>query len=500
MRLKTLAQSPLIIASRVLEPDCDLRELACDSTAVRPGTAFYALKGLRVDGHAYIEPALAAGAPVLFVSDKAKFEQLRGRPREGLAGLFLLSAGRAALADLSVLLFENPSEQLTLLGVTGTNGKTTVTHFTAQLYEALGKRCGVIGSLGLFMGAGKVGSERTTPEAPVINTFLRRCLSEGIGRVAMETTSIGITLERTRNLVFNAAAFTNLTQDHLDFHGSIAAYTAAKQRLFLEYDTSQAVINLDDPVGLQLADRLRKERPEMPVLTHSLARNASLRVENVESSAGGSRGLLRFGEQQAAFETSLLGRFNLSNLLTALGLLLASGEDFSALATAVSACRGVAGRFEQVPCGRPFTVVVDYAHTPDALENALMTARQFAAGRVDVVFGCGGERDAAKRPMMGEAAGRLADRVIITSDNPRGENPQTIISQIAAGLHASGVKAEQIVERGEAIRMALHRAGEGDVVLIAGKGHEAYQEISGTLHPFDDREVVREWARSQSAG
>ncbi|MCZ6473543.1 MAG: UDP-N-acetylmuramoyl-L-alanyl-D-glutamate--2,6-diaminopimelate ligase, partial [SAR324 cluster bacterium] len=154
----------------------------------------------------------------------------------------------------------------------------------------------------------------------------------------------------------------------------------------------------------------------------------------------------------------------------------------------------------QVPCGRQFTVVVDYAHTPDALENAIMTARQFAAGRVDVVFGCGGERDAAKRPMMGEAAGRLADRVIITSDNPRGENPQTIISQIAAGLHASGVKAEQIVERGEAIRMALHRAGEGDVVLIAGKGHEAYQEISGTLHPFDDREVVREWARSQSAG
>ena len=494
MRLQSLARSPLFIRSWVPDSAFDLREVECDSRKIEPGAGFYALKGLREDGHGYLAAALAAGASVAFVSDGACFERLEADSAEGLAGVFQVPPGRAALADLAALLYSNPSRELTLLGVTGTNGKTTVSHLVAQLYGALGRPCGVIGSLGLFLGDDDLDSERTTPEAPVISSFLRRCAEEGVGQAAMEATSIGIALERTRNLAFRAAAFTNLTQDHLDFHGSLAAYGEAKSRLFLEHDTAHAVINRDDPAGEALAERLGRERPGLPVLTFALGRQADLRVEQVASDAAGSRGLLRWGERREPFQTSLLGRFNLSNLLAALGLLLAAGEDFGALAAAVSACRGVAGRFEEIPCGRPFTAVVDYAHTPHALENALLTARQFAAGRVAVVFGCGGERDAAKRPMMGAIASRLADRVVITSDNPRGEDPEAIIAQIAAGLDSKSGEVERIGGRREAIRLALDGAREGDVVLIAGKGHEAYQEIAGEKLPFDDREIVREWA------
>lgn len=495
MRLKNLAEHPAVREAWIADPEFQLRGLACDSRLVTPGGAFYALRGFAEDGHGFVPGALEAGAAVLLVSDGELFQKLKASPPAGLAGVLRVPAGRQALADVANALADHPSRELSLLAVTGTSGKTTVSCLVAQLYQVLGKPCGVIGSLGMMLGDEVVDTGRTTPEAPVISAFLRKCVDRGVRHAVIEATSIGIDLERTRGLVFKAAAFTNLGRDHLDYHGTLEAYAAAKQRLFLENDLERAVVNLDDPAGELLLARIASERPKLPPLTYGLCAGAQLRAEDVTADARGSRGEICFEGRRAAFEFVLPGGFNLSNLLSAVGLLLAVGESLEDAAAAAKSCRGVAGRFELVPCGPDFTAVVDYSHKPEALENALRTARQIASGRVLVVFGCGGGRDTGKRPQMGEIAQRLADRVIITSDNPRDESPRAIMAEIAAGLHGSGGVGEvvQIEDRREAIRHALGEAAAGDVVLIAGKGNEAYQEIAGAKLPFDDREEIRVW-------
>ena len=502
MRLKSLSQSPIVKEAWLADPAFEIRRLVCDSREVAPGGAFYALRGYREDGHQFVGQALQAKAAVVIVSDAECFQRLREQPPAGLAGLLRVPPGRGALADISGLIADDPSRKLNLLGVTGTSGKTTVSHLTAQLYRALHRPCGVIGSLGMFMDDEAVGdSGRTTPEAPVISGFLGDCVARGVRHAVMEATSIGIELERTRGLRFKAAAFTNLSRDHLDFHGSLAAYAAAKERLFLEYDLERAVVNEDDPAGKNLLKHLTRERPELEIVTFGFTGEAQLRAEGIVTGAGGSRGELCYEGQRAPFDSALPGSFNLANILTAVGLLLAAGESLKDVAPAVQSCRTVAGRFEHVPCGGDFTAVVDYSHKPRALENALLTAGQIATGRVLVVFGCGGERDKGKRPQMGEIARRLAARVVITSDNPRGELPRAIMKEIASGLGDSSANSDgvvQIEDRREAIYHALNEARAGDVVLIAGKGHETYQEVRDEKLPFDDRQVVRDWAAGRS--
>lgn len=526
MLLQELAKNPLVLRSRVERPEFDLLDLQCDSRRVGAGDGFFALAGFRADGHAYLDAARAAGAGALFVTEPAAFERLErelaaaadaadapGAGGAGAAGIFLVEGGRAGLAGLASLLWRAPSRRMALLGVTGTNGKTTVAHLVAQLMGALGRPCGVIGSLGLFLpeagagagaGAGAdpahTASERTTPEAPDIERFLARCLAGGVGMAAMEATSIGIALQRTRELAFRAAAFTNLSQDHLDFHRTREAYREAKFSLFLREGTAAAVVNRDDPAGAELLQLLKRERPALPLLPFSLGGEGGLALELGKSDGEGGEGTLLFEGRRYPFRTRLVGAFNLSNLLAALGLLLAIGEQPAALAGAAEACRGVAGRFERVAPALPFAVLVDYAHTPDALENALRAARTLGPARVLVLFGCGGQRDRAKRPQMGRLAEQLAEVAVLTSDNPRGEEPEAIIAQIAAGLSGGGAEVEQIVERREAIHWLLARARPGDLVLLAGKGHEETQEIAGEKFPFDDRQVVRQWAREKGYG
>lgn len=513
MLLKELANQPFVARARVAEAGFDLQGVTVDSRRAGRGVGFFAVAGLREDGHAYLERALAGGAPVLFFTDGAAFEAWEERtgetsgppaPPTAPLGTFLVEGGRAGLARLASALWGAPSRRLELLAVTGTNGKTTVAHLVRHLSGAAGTPCAVIGTLGMALpGAEPGGALRTTPEAPEVEAFLAACVAEGVGRVAMEATSIGIALERTRALAFRAAAFTNLTREHLDFHGTFDAYREAKFRLFLAHETGAAVVNLDDPTGRELAGRLGRERPGLPVLTFSAAGQGELTLEGVERGGKGSRGWFRYGGERFAFETPLVGDFNLSNLLAAMGLLLAAGEAPGPLAGAVAACGPAPGRFERVARELPFTVVVDYAHTPDALEHALGAARRALGdrpgARVLVLVGCGGERDREKRPLMGGAAERLADVAVLTSDNPRGESPEAILAELATGLTGDGGEVHQMVERAEAIRWVLEKARPGDLVLLAGKGHEPYQEIGGRRLAFDDREQVRRWAAEQGA-
>jgi UDP-N-acetylmuramoyl-L-alanyl-D-glutamate--2,6-diaminopimelate ligase len=367
------------------------------------------------------------------------------------------------------------------------------------MLEAQGQPCGIVGSLGMRLGAAVDDPGRTTPEAPDVQGFLRRCVSQGVAVAAMEVSSIGLHQGRTRGLQFAAAALTNLTQDHLDYHGTMAAYAAEKARLFLEYAPTWAVLNVDDAFGRQLDERVRRERPDTAVLTYAVEGKAALAIRGVEQSADGSRGVLHVERGAYPFTLPLPGAFNLENWLAAAGLLLAIGHSAEAIAGAAVHCRGAPGRFQRLALPHPFAVVVDYAHTPDALETVLTTARRLTRGRVAVLFGCGGERDRAKRPLMGAIAQRLAEVVVLTSDNPRGEDPEAILREIEAGMTGSGTH-QRIVERRAAIHALLDQARPGDFLLLAGKGSETYQEIAGEMRPFDDREVVRAWAAAHPPG
>ncbi len=496
MRLDTLAALPGVLRARLYDPACELSQVHCDSRRVDARTGFLALSGLETDGHRFIAAARRAGAPVLLVSDAAVYEALVAAPAGGLAGVLQVAPGRAVLAELAAALHGHPHRALRLLGVTGTSGKTTVVHLVAQLLAALGQPCARLGTQGLRLGEEVLASARTTPEAPDIHAFLRHSLERGARTAAMEVTSIGIALERSHGLAFAAAAFTNLSQDHLDYHGTLAAYRDTKFRLFLEYDTRAAVVNLDDAAGRLLAERLRAAGRAGALLGFALERPAPLTLAGLRETPQGWTGRVRQGGAEAPFRFGLLARFNLANLLAALGLLLATGERLEALAPAIAGCTGPAGRFERVALGAPFTVIVDYSHKPAALEGMLEAARPLAQGRLHVLFGCGGERDRAKRPQMGAIAERLADRVVLSNDNPRRENPEAILDEIAAGMRGTTPTC-RIPDRREAIAALLEGAAAGDVVVIAGKGDEAYQEIQGRTVPFDDRAVALEWARQR---
>jgi UDP-N-acetylmuramoyl-L-alanyl-D-glutamate--2,6-diaminopimelate ligase len=496
MKLRDLASQPFVLRSRVEAPEAELAALHHDSRRAGPETAFFAMAGAASDGHAFLDAALAAGAPALFLSDTARFDRLAAGPMPRCGGVFLVRPGRESLADAARLVYGHPSRELRLLGVTGTNGKATVTFLASQMLAALGTPCAILGSLGMRLdGQAVQDTGRTTPEAPDLQGFLRECVRRGVGAAAMEVSSIGIHQGRTHGLSFAAAAFTNLTQDHLDYHGDMAAYGAEKARLFLDYGPPCAVLNRDDAFGRALEQRLARERSGVRVLTYSLAGEGALTAARLERTPAATRGVLRAEGGEHAFALPLPGDFNLANWLAAVGLLLALGRRPAEAAASAARCRGAPGRFERVPVPRPFTVVVDYAHTPDALETVLRTARGLAQGRVGVLFGCGGGRDRAKRPLMGAIAARLADLAVLTSDNPRGEDPEAILTEVERGM-SGGPPHWRIADRGAAIRALLEWARPGDFLLIAGKGSETTQEIAGRKLPWDDRDAVRQWAGS----
>lgn len=457
--------------------------LAYDSRTVTPGALFFCIPGLRVDGHGFAAEAAARGAVALVVERELDLPLPQ----------VVVDSVRAALGPLSAAFYGRPSERLALVGVTGTNGKTTTTFLIRTLLEGLGIGCGLLGTVKRVVGDREEPAGRTTPEAPDLNADLAAMVESGQRACAMEVSSHALALHRTDGLSFAAAVFTNLTQDHLDFHGTMEAYYQAKRRLFL-YPPKTAVVNVGDPYGRRLAAEL----PNRP-LTFGLegeVERADLYATRIRCLPDRSRFLLHHPGGSLEVEVGLPGRFNVANAVAALGVVVALGYDPAAAAAALTGPLAVPGRMERVPTGLPFEIVVDYAHTPDSLQRVLAALRELLAsrggGRLICVFGAGGDRDRAKRPLMGKAAAELADLAVVTSDNPRSEPPDQIVAEVLAGMDGGQAAVEVVVDRRSAIGRAIDLAAEEDVVLIAGKGHEQGQEFAGgRVVPFDDRRVAR---------
>jgi UDP-N-acetylmuramoyl-L-alanyl-D-glutamate--2,6-diaminopimelate ligase len=455
--------------------------LAFDNRAVMPGTLFFCVPGFTRDGHDFADDAVAKGAAALVVE----------RPLGTAVPEIVVPSVRAAMATAAAAFCGDPTAQLAVVGITGTNGKTTSAFLVRALLEADGRSTGLLGTVKSVIGGHDHAVVRTTPEAIDLQRTFRAMLDAGDVACAMEVSSHALELHRADAIHFAAAIFTNLTQEHLDFHPTMEDYFQAKRRLFTDVAPEQSIVNVDDPYGARLAAELQD-----PITFALDARNAhaSYRALHVETSLGGSHFTVATPEGTIELHSPLRGRFNVSNVLGALGAARALGVSEATAAAAIETAGQVPGRFEPVDQGQEFAVLVDSAHTPDSLENVLSAARALTDKRVHVVFGCGGDRDRGKRPMMGEIATRLADRVIVTSDNPRSEDPEAIIEEILVG---AGRDVEHHVDRREAIAAAIHQAQPGDVVVIAGKGHEQGQEFAdGRKVPFDDATVARELLRS----
>jgi UDP-N-acetylmuramoyl-L-alanyl-D-glutamate--2,6-diaminopimelate ligase len=468
-------------------------DLAYDNRKVRPGTLFFCVPGATADGHDFAPSAVDAGAAALVVERSLGL----GVP-EALVG-----DARAAMAPAAALFYGNPTAELRVAGITGTNGKTTTAFLVRHILERTGTKTGLLGTVKSVVGGVEAEVERTTPEAIDLQATFRAMLDAGDEACAMEVSSHALRLGRSRGIEFGVGVFTNLTQDHLDFHEDMEDYFAAKRMLF-EGDGRPpvAVVNIDDDFGARLAGELAGEYGDGLVTFSASGFDAVLRAVDVEFDSTGSRFLVEGPFGEAAVEMPLPGDFNVANALAALGAATALGADASEAAHALENADQVPGRMEPIDAGQPFAVLVDYAHTPDSLENVLMAARRLTpdAGHVICVFGCGGDRDRDKRPLMGEIAARLADVPVVTSDNPRSEDPAAILEEIKAGMsERDDVRVE--VDRRAAIRRAFEIAGDGDTVVIAGKGHEQGQEFEGGRKvPFDDREVARAELESPGAG
>jgi UDP-N-acetylmuramoyl-L-alanyl-D-glutamate--2,6-diaminopimelate ligase len=459
----------------------EVTSLAYDSRAVAPGTLFFCVSGFASDGHDFAVEAVDRGAAALVVERTVGL----GVPEVQVPSV------RAAMAPAAARFHGDPTARLRVAGITGTNGKTTTAWLVRHLLEATGTRTGLLGTVASVVGGRELPVERTTPEAVDLQAAFARMEAAGDQACAMEVSSHALELHRADAIHWAAAVFTNLTQDHLDFHGTMDEYFAAKRRLF-GAGPSVAVVNVDDPYGRQLADELKA-----PIGYGVDSPDADWRATGVSGGLTSSRFRVESPVGALEVRAPLPGRFNVLNALAALATAAALGADPHAAAAALEGFAAVPGRFQPVDEGQDFAVLVDYAHTPDSLVNVLAAAREVSQGRVIVVFGAGGDRDRGKRPVMGEIATRLADVAIVTSDNPRSEDPEAIVAQIIEG---AGPGAETVVDRRAAIARAVEVAAPGDVVVVAGKGHEQGQEFAGgRKEPFDDVEVVREALRGLAA-
>jgi len=444
---------------------------------------FVALRGEKSDGHQFIGQAIEKGASVIVA------EREGSHPR---ATFLVVENTRAALADLSAAFYHYPARKLKLAAVTGTNGKTTTTFLTKHICEAAGLRCGLIGTVRYEIGERVLPAIRTTPESLDLVELLAQIRDAGCRAAAMEVSSHALAQDRTRGLEWNVAVFTNLTQDHLDFHGTMMSYFDAKAKLFTQLGAQQkkrkpmAVVNIDDRYGEQLLDKIDKN---VAVITYGRGARADFRASNPRVEFSGTSYQLEAGGKSYLVRVPLIGRFNVLNSVAALAAANALGISLRDAVLSIGKSSQIPGRLELVPAKRQFQVFVDYAHTPDALRNVLRTLRELEPHRLIAVFGCGGDRDRQKRPMMGDIVDQYADYAIITSDNPRTEDPNAILAEIEKGFRSS--RYEKIVDRTEAIGRAVALAQPRDMVLIAGKGHENYQEFADYTVPFDDIQVAR---------
>ncbi|MCI8869163.1 MAG: UDP-N-acetylmuramoyl-L-alanyl-D-glutamate--2,6-diaminopimelate ligase [Lawsonibacter sp.] len=462
--------------------DMEINSISYDSRTLTPGALFVALPGEKTDGHRHIASALEKGAAAVLCREAPE------------AGPWLSTPDpRKALALVSANWFGHPGEGMVLVGVTGTNGKTTTTCLIKALLEgALGARVGLIGTNQNMVGDLELPAHRTTPESYELQQLLRRMADGGCTHVVMEVSSHALVQHRVEGLAFDVGLFTNLTQDHLDYHGTMEAYRAAKGKLFEQ--SARAVLNLDDEAGRHYARTV-----SCPVLTYSESRDeAGLTAKNIRLSAAHVEFEAVARGQIARVHLPIPGGFTIYNALAALACGLCLNIPLREGAAPLRSVRGVKGRVEVVPVPAAYTVMIDYAHTPDALENILTTARDFTPGRLICLFGCGGDRDRSKRPLMGAVAGALADVAVVTSDNPRTEDPRAIIDGILTGMEESTARIFVRPDRKEAIRFCLDLGRPGDVIVLAGKGHETYQEIQGIRYPLDEREAVAEYFRERA--
>lgn len=457
-----------------------------DSRQARPGSLFVAIRGATVDGHRFIEDVMRRGAAGV-ISEFDAPEQFEG-------DWLKVEDARVALAKAAKAVHGDPSSEIDLIGITGTNGKTTTTYLVFALLESAGRTAAMLTTVEYRIGKESEPAVRTTPEASDTQRFLREAIEKGCSAAVMEASSQAIDLHRCDGLEFRAAVFTNLTRDHLDYHHTMENYFDAKKKLFdgrLGTAPEASIINIDDPWGRRLAEELHSNG--QTVVTTSQISDADLAAANVEVSLlKGTTFELRTPEGTVSVSSPLIGRPHVYNMLSASAVALELGHDLDPIVEGLSHCVGAPGRFERVPSDAPFAVIVDYAHTDDALLNTLKTAKDLAEGRIITVMGCGGDRDKSKRGPMGKIAGEYSDLVMVTSDNPRTEDPLKIISEIEEGLKATGTAYLTCTDRREAIHLAVSKARPKDVVIIAGKGHETYQIIGSDKFHFDDREIALE--------
>ncbi len=460
--------------------------LAYDSRKVEPGNVFFAIRGLRDDGSKYIKDALSKGASAVIIESSA--ERLNDE------GEIMTARIRKAMASMSNVLYGDPSSELGLIGITGTNGKTTTAFLTRSIFEHAGLPCGLIGTINYEYGSVKGGASLTTPDSVELNKLLREMLGAGMKYCAMEVSSIAIVMDRVYGLNFRTALFTNLTSEHLDFHGSMEEYFKAKKILFDGLKPGKiAISNIDDKYGESILGGTEAEK-----FFYSVESMSDLKPENVNISVSGIRFDLRYEGETRKIESGLTGRFNIYNILASASIALKNGIDLKTISEAVNSFESVRGRFNRIDLPNGAAAVVDYSHTSDSLKNAIEAARDLVklgaeGGRVITIFGCGGNKDKTKRPVMGKFAVKLSDHAIITSDNPRYEDPYVIIDEIVSGTNGNS-NYEIIEDREQAIKKGIELSRPGDIVLICGKGHEDYQEVNGVKKHFDDLEMVSKYS------
>jgi len=481
------------------DPELEVEGITYDSRSANQGDLFVALRGSKHDGHFFVEEAVKRGARAIVV------EELKSNPEN--ISVIQVADTREALSQLAVHYYGHPYEDMNLIGITGTNGKTTISYLLESILKTAGRNPGVIGTINYRFPGHIYKAPVTTPESLDLMRIMRKMADEGVTDVLMEVSSHALDQGRTRACPFKVAVFANLSRDHLDYHASIESYFEAKSKLFTSLDKgkpgrrrqSTAVINMDDPWGEAL-----KERTKAEVVTYGLRRGCHFRAEDIQVNAAGVKAKLKTPRGEKVIRSSLIGDFNIYNILAASAAAMSLGVGLDEIVAGIDNLPGVPGRLEWVKNRRCKNIVVDYAHTPDALAKALDAVRPLAEKRLICVFGCGGDRDKGKRKKMGRVAAQLSDWVFLTSDNPRSEDPEAIISQIEEGVREAGLeeyagllsrsgpwKGYQIVpERARAIRMAVDMATDKDLVLIAGKGHETYQIIGGKIRDFDDRRVA----------
>lgn len=457
--------------------DTEIKKVEYDSRKVSENDAFLCITGFKTDGHKYALNAVKSGASVIFCE-----KEIEGIDEN--VTVIKFENTRKALAHIAAEFYGRPSERMNVVGVTGTNGKTTTTFLIKSVLDKIGHKTGIIGTIENRIGDEIIPTERTTPESLELQELFKRMADEGCKDVVMEVSSHALDLHRVDEIRYNIGIFTNLTQDHLDYHITMENYKIAKSLLFERCLSS--VINIDDEAGDFMVSKSKGR-----VITFAIDKKADLQAENIHISADGVKFTLDYEGEEYPVSLNTPGKFSIYNALGAIGACILMGIDMNTIIEGLSKNKGVSGRFQTVRSKRGFNAIVDYAHTPDGLENILKTAKEFVKGRIITVFGCGGDRDRTKRPIMGEIAGIYSDYCVITSDNPRTEDPARILDDVEPGTKKSGCEYIKIVDRREAINYAVKMAKEGDVVVVAGKGHENYQIFADKTIHFDDVEEVR---------